>query len=89
MRSNPDSETKREQCNLSLFYQSPVVEDPLQVDIDKEGADSDHLLVTITPIRTFNDKKNVVKKKVQFRPLKDHGFQEMGNRLENFDWGNV
>ena len=44
---------------------------------------------TISPIGTFNDKKNVVKKRIQFRPLKDHGFQEMGNRLENFDWGNV
>ena len=75
--------------DLSLFYQSPVVEDPLQVDIDKEGADSDHLLVTITPIGTFNDKKNVVKRKIQFRSLKNRGFQEMGNKLENFDWGNV
>ena len=36
--------------DLSSYYQSPVVIDPLQVDIDKTGSDSDHLMVTMAPI---------------------------------------
>ena len=75
--------------DLSLFYQSPMVVDPLQVDIDKTGSDSDHMMVTIAPIGSFNDKKNVVKRKVQFRPLNERGFQEMGNLLEHFEWDGI
>ena len=63
-----------------------MVEDPLQVDFDKDGADSDQLLVTSSPIGTLSDKKDVEKKRIKFRPLKDHGFLEMGNRLENSDF---
>ena len=36
--------------DLSSYYQSPVVIDPLQVDIVKTGSDSGHLMVTTAPI---------------------------------------
>ena len=75
--------------DLSSFYQTPIVVDPLQVDIDKTGSNSDHKMVTMTPIGSLNDKKNIVKKKVQFRPLNEQGFQEMGHLLEHFEWDGI
>ena len=61
--------------DMSQFYQSPVIEAPLQVDQDKTGVDSDHFIVTITPIGTLSDKKSFQKKRIQFRPLNnDQGY---------------
>ena len=60
--------------------------DPLEPDPDKPGAASDHLMVVMSPIGAFNDRKTRVKKKIEFRPLNDQGFSEMGNKLQNFDW---
>ena len=37
----------------------------------------------------MSDKKNVVKKKVQFRPLNDQGFQKMEYLLELFEWDGI
>ena len=73
--------------DLQKYYQSPDVLDPLEVDSDKTGAPSDHLMVVMEPIGTQNDKKIRVKKKVEFRPLTDIGFQEMSVLLQSHDWG--
>ena len=43
----------------------------------------------MSPIGALNDRKTRLKKKIEFRPLNDQGFTEMGNRLCNFDWGQV
>ena len=75
--------------DLHKYYQSPVVMDPLEPDPDKAGAASDHLMVVMSPIRTFSDKKARLKRKVEFRPLNDQGFNEMGNKLHNYDWDQV
>ena len=37
----------------------------------------------------MSDKKNVVKKKVQFRPLNDQGFQKIEYLLELFEWDGI
>ena len=76
--------------DMSQFYQSPVIEAPLQVDQDKTGVDSDHFIVTITPIGSLSDKKSFQKKRIQFRPLNnDQGYFEMGNILKNFNWEKI
>ena len=48
-----------------------------------------HLMVVMSPIGTFNDKKTRIKKKVEFRPLNDQGFTEMESRLLKFDWDQI
>ena len=72
--------------DLHTFYQTPVCEDPLQVDQDKVGSDSDHLMVTMTPLSTINNHVVTVKKRVEFRPLTDEGFKVMENQLQNLNW---
>merc|ERR1740123_1371974 len=50
---------------------------------------SDHLTVVMSPIGSLNDRKTRLKKKIEFRPLNDQGFNEMGNKLCSFDWAQV
>ena len=75
--------------NLHKYYQSPVIMDPLESDPDKPGVASDHMMVVMSPIGSLNDKKTRLKKKIEFRPLNDQGFNEMGNKLCSFDWDQV
>ena len=60
--------------------------DPLELDPDKAGVASDHLTVVMSPIGSLNDMKTRLKKKIEFRPLNDQGFNEMGNKFRSFDW---
>ena len=43
----------------------------------------------MSPIGSLNDRKTHIKKKIDFRPLNDQGFNEMGNKVSSFDWGQV
>ena len=40
---------------LSKFYQAPVGLPPLHPDPDKYGAPSDHMIVYMKPINSFNN----------------------------------
>ena len=75
--------------DLHKYYQSPVVKDPLEPDPVKTGAASDHLMVVMSPIGALNDRKTWLKKRIEFCPLNDQGFNKMGNKLCSFDWGQV
>ena len=63
--------------------------EPLDVDTDKAGTASDHMMVVMSPIGTFNDKKTRQKRKVEFCPLNDQGFNDLGNMLQAFDWNQI
>ena len=43
--------------DLHKFYQVPSCEPPLDVDSDKIGSPSDHLMVVMTPLNAVNNKK--------------------------------
>ena len=88
-RLNPDQVLDVIITDLHKYYQSPVVKDPLEPDPDKAGVASDHLTVVMSPIGSFNDRKTRLKKKIEFRPLNDQGFNEMGSKLCSFDWAQV
>ena len=88
-RLNPDQVLDVIITDLHKYYQSPVIKDPLEPDPDKAGAASDHLTVVMSPIGSLNDRKTRIKKKIEFCPLNDQGFNEMGNKLSSFDWGQV
>ena len=72
--------------DLGKFYRKPVCEPALEVDEDKEGTDSDHLMVLMQPLDNFNNKKGSLKKQVQYRPLNDAGYSAMENNLNEYDW---
>ena len=42
--------------DLHIYYQTPSVEGALEVDDDKEGANSDHLMVKMLPKNPINNK---------------------------------
>ena len=43
--------------DLHTFYQSPTCEPSLDVDPDKIGSPSDHLMVVMSPLNAVNNKK--------------------------------
>ena len=73
--------------DLGKYYQIPTVEPPLEVDDDKVGSPSDHLMVVMTPLSNFQNKRGRIKKTIEFRPLTDDGYNAMGSALHNTDWG--
>ena len=75
--------------DISRFYQTPECLPPLEADEDTGGSASDHLVVVMTPLDNFNNKKRKIKKTVQFRPLNEEGFKMMESQLQNFDWETV
>ena len=60
--------------------------DALEVDHDKSGAPSDHLMVVYTPLNNIENKRGTKKRKITFRPYTDVGFQLMQHELENQSW---
>ena len=75
--------------DLARFYRRPVCEKALEVDKDKVGSDSNHLMVLMVPVDNFNNKKGSLRKHIQYRPLNDAGFCEMESRLTNYDWSSI
>ena len=72
--------------DLHSMYQSPVCEDALEVDSDKIGENSDHLMVKMIPLNNVNNNVSKEKKFITYRPLTDEGFKKMTFELENMSW---
>ena len=72
--------------DLHAYYQSPVCEDPIECDFDKNGENSDHLMVKMIPLNSVDNHVTKVKKKIIYRPLSDEGFKRMTLKLSEMDW---
>merc|ERR1712130_918795 len=72
--------------DLHSYYQTPVLDDPLEVDDDKVGSNSDHLMVRLVPLNTVNNHKIKVTKKIEYRPLTDAGYKIMEQELKSAEW---
>ena len=72
--------------DLHIYYQTPTCENPIEVDEDKDGANSDHLIVKMLPKDTINNHVDTVKKTIIYRPLTDEGYRLMTAELEEFNW---
>ena len=55
-------------------------------DDDMDGSPSDHLMVVMTPLSNFQDKRGRIKKTIEYRPLTDDGYNAMGSALHDTDW---
>ena len=75
--------------DLHPWYQRPVCEAALDVDEDAVGAPSDHLMVVMQPVSNFHNKKNRLKKHLEYRPLNELGFNTMEDLLKCYSWDNV
>ena len=68
--------------SLSAFYQKPICLPPLDNDPDKDGSPSDHLIVYMKPIDSFNNNPARRKVPVKFRPLTDSGIRLFGQWIQ-------
>ena len=74
---------------MSKYYQIPEVLPPLDPDPDKNGKQSDHMMVLFTPITSINNKCVTRTRKINFRPLHDEGMSKMQEWLNAETWEQV
>ena len=74
---------------LSCYYQTPVCLPPLDPDPDKDGTPSDHMMVEMRPISTFQNKSARQKRKVTFRPLPQSGLDQLAEWFSTQKWEEV
>ena len=71
------------------LYHDPTTLDPLQVDEDKNGSDSDHFIVVFAPKSDPNFQVERKKKVVRTRPLPDSKMPYFGRDIQKQTWENV
>ena len=74
--------------DLHTLYQAPECLPPLQVDLDKEGKDSDHNIVILPPITISNNNQRK-KRPVVPRPLTDSGMEQFRQCIRSHNWDEV
>ena len=74
--------------DLHTLYQAPECLPPLQVDLDKEGKDSDHNIVILPPITISNNNQRK-KRPVVTRPLTDSGMEQFRQFISSHNWDEV
>ena len=75
--------------DLHPFYHPPTTLPPLQVDTDKNGADSDHNVVVLAPLNNSQFKIDRVKKSVTIRPIPDSKILSFGAAITQHNWSEV
>ena len=75
--------------DLHTLYHPPTTLDPLQVDEDKNGVNSDHNIVVLAPLSNADYQIERVKKSVKTRPLPESRIFEFENDLISHDWSEV
>ena len=75
--------------DLHKYYQDPLCVSPLDVDQDKLGSKSDHLMVIMEPINAIRNRKDRKMRTFQFRSYSDAAFDRMEKELENINWSVV
>ena len=84
-RHNPDAVLDVVLTTLGKYYQTPVIEDPLETD--DGNAASDHMLVKVLPLNNFQNRIIKEKKTIQFRSYTEKCFKNMESKLKEVDWG--
>ena len=75
--------------DLHPFYHPPTTLDPLEVDKNKKGEDSDHDIVVMAPINNPQYKIDRPKRTIVTRPLPQSQIQHFGNEIVQHSWDNV
>ena len=75
--------------DLGTYYMDPVCESPLDVDSDKTGSPSDHLMVVMEQINSINNQKDRIKKTFNYRAFTDAAFNAMDQELDKIDWSSI
>ena len=71
--------------DLHRFYQEPIIVPPVPVDLEGEGAPSDHQGVLVIPVNSSSSPKKT-KKLITVRPIKESSLHLFGQALVQEDW---
>ena len=74
---------------MSRFYQEPNYLEPLSVDSDKIGVDSDHRIIVCRPINQISSESVNLSRKIKFRPFPLSGFEKMTVWMREQTWSEV
>ena len=88
-RLNPDRVLDNIIKDLPKWYQTPECLPPLEADPGSGGKQSDHLIVTMTPICTINNKPARTARVINVRPMKQSGIDLFGEWLNKQTWKEV
>ena len=75
--------------DMHTMYHPPTTIDPLQVDEDKSGSDSDHQMIIFAPLSNSNYRINRVKKTITTRPLPQDQIKKFGVDIISHNWEEV
>ena len=75
--------------DLHSLYHPPTTLPPLEVDQDKDGADSDHNIVIMAPLSNGNYELKRKKKTIVTRPLPTSNFAKFEAALQSHSWVEV
>ena len=75
--------------DLLNLYHAPTTLDPLQVDENKTGSDSDHKIVVFAPRSDLNFKIERKKKRIKTRPIPDSKIPLFASEIQQQHWENV
>ena len=75
--------------DLHSLYHPPTTLPPLQVDVDKNGKDSDHNIVVFAPKSNIQFKEQITKRTIKTRPILDSQLNNFERDLANYPWAEV
>ena len=88
-RNNPPAILDPIITTLSRFYQEPNYLEPLSVDPEKIGVDSDHRIIVCRPINQISSKSVNLSRQIKFRPFPGSGFEKMTVWMREQTWTEV
>ena len=75
--------------DLLNLYNPPTTKEPLKVDDDKVGKDSDHKIVVFAPRSGINFKVERIKKVIKTRPIPESKIPSFAIEIQQQTWENV
>ena len=75
--------------DLHPFFHPPTTIAPLQVDMDKDGSDSDHNVVVMAPQTNSQYKVDRVRKTKLIRPTPQSKIDDFGKEITSHTWDDV
>ena len=74
---------------MQTYFHPPKTHEPIEVDEDKEGENSDHNIVLLTPVNIITDAPQRVKRVIKTRPLPDSKIREFNKFMKIHNWSEV
>ena len=88
-RLNPDRILDPIMTSLSRYYKVPVTKPPLEVDSDKKGVASDHLIVLMEPVTSTQQVLHRTYRTIERRPINAAGLKRFSEWVGSCSWSNV